>query len=188
MNEKISEQISAMFDNELDEQEHELLIRRLKHEPELQSSWLRYQVMGDAMRSNLNAASTGDMLKNIQREIASEPAISASDVSSAIAMRMVKPVAGLAIAASVAAMAIIGLQNIGQDGSSPFAQTPRLAQAQPATDIQRVSGTRWNRQQPETERRLNGYLVNHSEYTSSINLQGMINYARIAGYDSRKDK
>lgn len=187
MNEKMKEQVSTMFDNELDEQEHELLIRRLKQDDSMQSSWQHYQIIGNAMRNDLKTTSMSDMLTNIRHDIDNEPPISASEVSSRVAMRMVKPVAGLAIAASVAAMAIVGLQNVGQV-NSPVLQTPRLAQSLPATEIHRVSGTRWNQQQPETEMRLNGYLVNHSEYSSSFNLQGMINYARIAGYDSRKDK
>ncbi len=187
MNEKIGEQISAMFDEELEDQEQELLLHRLQRDPQMQSSWSRYQLIGDAIRHNLNAAAHPDLREDIRHEIEREPAIVSTSQSSVAGLRMMKPVAGLAIAASVAAMAIIGLQNIGQ-GQSPYQDAPRLAQTQPATSIQRVSGTRWNMQQPETENRLNGYLVNHSEYTSGISLQGMINYARIAGYDSRQDR
>lgn len=187
MNEKISEQLSALLDDELDEQEQELLLRRLKHEPGMQTSWSRYQLIGDAMRHSLNPASHPDLLHDIRRAIEHEPAIQSASQASPAGLRMMKPVAGLAVAASVAAMAIIGLQNMGQ-GESPYEDVPRLAQTQPATTIQRVSGTRWNMQQPDTEMRLNGYLVNHSEYTSAISLQGMINYARIAGYDSRQDR
>ena len=187
MNEKISEQISAMFDDELDEQEQELLLRRLKQDADLQSSWSHYQLIGDAMRHNLSPASHPDFLQDIGRRIEHEPAIESASKSTAGRLRMMKPVAGLAIAASVAAMAIIGLQNMGQ-GESPYDSVPRLAQTQPATAIQHVSGKRWNMQQPDTEMRLNGYLVNHSEYTSGINLRGMINYARIAGYDSRQER
>jgi sigma-E factor negative regulatory protein RseA len=187
MNEKISEQISAMFDDELDEQEQELLLRRLKQDADLQSSWSRYQIIGDVMRHSLNPASHPDLLQDIRHEIEHEPAIQSASKSTAGGLKMMKPIAGMAIAASVAAMAIIGLQNMGQ-GESPYNGVPRLAQTQPATAIQRVSGTRWNMQQPDTEMRLNGYLVNHSEYTSGINLKGMINYARIAGYDSRQER
>ncbi len=187
MNEKISEQLSAMFDEELDDQEQELLLHRLKQDPELQSSWSRYQLISDAMDHRLDTAAHPHMLQAIHDQIEQEPAITATSSSSSAGLRVFKPVAGLAIAASVAAMAIIGLQNLGQD-VSPYESSPRLAQTQPATAIQRVSGTRWNMQQPDTEMRLNGYLVNHSEYTSGISLQGMINYARIAGYDSRQDQ
>jgi len=187
MSEKINEQLSAMFDDELDQQEHELLLRRLKQEDGLKSSWSRYQLIGDAMRNNLNATSGSDLLSGIQQQLEQEPVLSASQTPARVRNRMMKPVAGMAIAASVAAMAIIGLQNIGQ-GESPEAGAQRFAQAPVNAPIQQVAGTRWNMQQPDTEQRLNGYLVNHSEHTSNISLQGMINYARIAGYDAAKKK
>jgi sigma-E factor negative regulatory protein RseA len=187
MSEKINEQLSAMFDDELDQQEHELLIRRLKLEDDLKSSWSRYQLIGDVMRNNIAALSTTDLRAGISQQIEQEPAVSTLKPKASMNTRMMKPVAGMAIAASVAAMAIIGLQNLGQ-GESPLTDVPRLAQAPSTAPLQRVSGTRWDMQQPETEMRLNGYLVNHSEYTSNISLQGMINYARIAGYDSTQNK
>jgi len=189
MKDKISEQISALFDDELEHEEHELLLRRLKQEAGLQQALSRYQIIGDAMRQHLSDAASVDLARKVSESIDAEPDIAAR-ASEARHMMLIKPVAGLAIAASVAAMAVIGLQDMGQF-QSPEQATPRLAQiqAQPQSHngiLRASAGTHWDRQQPETERRLNGYLVNHSEYTSNISLQGMINYARIAGYDSKK--
>ncbi|NOY66091.1 MAG: sigma-E factor negative regulatory protein [Gammaproteobacteria bacterium] len=184
MKDKIGEQISALFDGELEQQEHELLMRRLKQDTGLQGDFARYQIISDAMRDKLDTVTT-DLVQKVSGSIEHEDSIS-SQGSASKSVRLLKPVAGFAIAASVAAMAVIGLQGVGNIQEAPQI-SPRLAQVQPHTGILRVStGTRWDRQQPETERRLNGYLVNHSEYTSSISLQGMINYARIAGYDSKK--
>ena len=50
MKDKVYEQLSAMFDNELDEQEHELLLHRLKQDEEMQQAFARYQIMGDAVQ------------------------------------------------------------------------------------------------------------------------------------------
>jgi len=185
MKEKIGEQISAMFDDELEQEEHELLMHRLKQEGGLQQSLARYEIIGDAIRNNLNVAATTNLVQKVSQCIEREENIS-SQSAKIKQLRFLKPVAGLAIAASVAVMAVVGLQDAGQL-QNPQEASPRLAQAQPRAYVLPVSsGTRWDRQQPETEMRLNGYLVNHSEYTSSISLQGMINYARIAGYDSKK--
>ena len=181
MKDKINEQVSALCDDELEQHELELLMRRLKQDDDLQQSLARYQIIGDVMRQNLDKAATTNLADKVSKALESEQIAKPAN-----AYRLLKPVAGMAIAASVAVMAIVGLQDVGQFQDSGQV-TPRLAQTQPQTDILRVSsGTRWDRQQPETERRLNGYLVNHSEYTSNISLQGMINYARIAGYDSKK--
>lgn len=185
MKEKISEQVSALFDDELEQEEHELLMLRLKQEEGLQQSLAHYEIIGDAIRHNLNTAATTSLMQKVREVIKHENNISSQSVKSR-QLRVFKPVAGLAIAASVAVMAVVGLQDVGQL-QDPQQLSPRLAQSPVHSNIMHVSsGTRWDRQQPETERRLNGYLVNHSEYTSSISLQGMINYARIAGYDSKK--
>jgi len=180
MNDKITEQISALLDDEIEEHEQELLLKRLMQNPELQDTFSRYQLIGDSLRGESNASS---IAQSVSQQILSEEAHTQEELNSSIRMTMLKPVAGLAIAASVAAMAVVGVQNLGQNTDTGM--TPSLvAQTQPAANLRRV-GTHWNISQPETEMRLNGYLVNHSEYTSSINLQGMINYARIAGYDSK---
>ncbi len=184
MSEKLKEQLSAMLDDELDEQEYELLIHRLKQDRDLQSMWSRYQVVGEVMRQNLVNTAPADLAHKISQQIDHEPELEASDGMQSRGVRMLKPVAGLAIAASVAAMAVVGMQNVALN-QNPDTSVPRLVQTEHVSNIRRVSGTHWDMKQPETEMRLNGYLMNHSEYTSNISLQGMINYARIAGYDSQ---
>jgi len=186
MKDKIGEQVSALFDDELDENEHEMLLRRLKQEADLRGALSRYQIIGDSIRHNLDVAATTSMAQTVSSRIEQEENISTL-IASNKSSRILKPVAGLAIAASVAAMAVIGLQDMGDFQSvQPVPQRIVQVEPQPQVNVLPVaSGTHWDKQQPETERRLNGYLVNHSEYTSSISLQGMINYARIAGYDSK---
>ena len=70
MSDKLKEQLSAMLDNELDEQEYELLIHRLKQDRELQSMWSRYQVVGEAMRRNLVNTTTIDLVNKLRKQIA----------------------------------------------------------------------------------------------------------------------
>ncbi len=184
MSDKINEQISAMFDDELNAEEYELLIRRLKQDEQLQTNWQRYQLISDVLKNEKMTSPGQDFVGAVSQQIQQESAI---ELASTPVQRKpnswLKPVTGMAIAASVAAMAIVGIQNINPI-QSPTELVPTLAQSSLQQPIQTVSGTRWNMQQPETEMRLNGYLVNHSEYTSNISLQGMVNYARIAGYDS----
>ena len=180
MNDKIKEQISALLDDETEEHENELLLKRLMQNPGLQGTFSRYQLIGDVLRGEMHS---GNLVQAVSEQVRQEEPHTQEELNSSIRMTMLKPVAGLAIAASVAAMAIVGIQNMGQN-HNPEMNNSLVAQTQPADNLRRV-GTHWNVNQPETEMRLNGYLVNHSEYTSSINLQGMINYARIAGYDSK---
>lgn len=184
MSDKINEQMSAMFDDELNAEEYELLIRRLKQDEQLQANWQRYQLISDVLKKDNPIVHGDSFVGAVSKKIAQESTIKqASVASSGTHFSWLKPITGVAIAASVAAMAIVGIQNINP-GQSPAESVPALAQSPISQPIQPVAGTRWNMQQPETEMRLSGYLVNHSEYTSSISLQGMVNYARIAGYDS----
>lgn len=78
-----------------------------------------------------------------------------------------RPVAGFALAASVAVMAIIGIRFFNY----PPAQAPLLAEAKIPKD-----------NLPTVQAHLQHYLVNYSEYLDN-GMRGMLPYARIASYD-----
>jgi sigma-E factor negative regulatory protein RseA len=98
-----------------------------------------------------------------------------------------KPLAGLAVAASVAVVAVLAVQQARAPtpGTAQVATTSQPAQSQTYV---RVQGTRWqaqpgNVQAPQVDNRLNEYLVNHSEYAASGGMPGMLPYVRVVGYD-----
>lgn len=183
MTEKVKEQISALVDGELPESERALLVRRLATDQELRGTWERYHLIRDALRHELPDDVDGDMANRIMAAVEAEPPLSPQGGVSAGMRRAIKPLAGLAIAASVAALAIIGLQQLG--GQQPEG-LPRVATRDASSAYVQVAGTRWDLGRAEVESRLNGYLVNHNEYTSSTSLQGMLHYTRIAGYDAQQ--
>jgi len=185
MKDKLHEQLSALMDGELPDQEHELLIRRLKSDTDFQATWSRYHLIGDALRNGLPNQMDTHLAEHITQKIDREPAwhVAAKRVHN---LWFLKPAAGVAVAASVAVMALIAVQQSNNQQGPAETLAPRLVQAPINNNLYRVSGTRWNQAAPEVETHLNGYLVNHSEYSSNTNLQGMLNYARIAGYDSAR--
>ena len=67
-------------------------------------------------------------------------------------------------------------------GSQPMADVSSLI-APPPVKTAGASGTRWNVQRAELEQRLNNYLLNHMEYAAMGEMQGMLPYSRLAGYD-----
>ena len=94
-----------------------------------------------------------------------------------------RPAAGMAMAASVAALAILlfpKYSDIASDG--PGVQ---VASA-PSTVIYTTStGTRWkNLAEPTVESRLNRYLEDHSEYASPGGMSGVLPYASFVSYDA----
>lgn len=215
MNEKVDEQISALVDGELGSDEQEFLLRRLAQDKGLQGKWDRYHLISDALQNHLPERVDADLAQRISNVLEKEDALHGgklSSNSSGVAKRLVKSVAGLSIAASVAVFSIIGIQQYNllqvEEGASSVslasnALSPTANQKTPAanatiatnatistvnqTDVTpvyvRVSGTRWSHERSQVGSRLNNYLVNHNEYTSATNLQGLVNYSRIAGYD-----
>lgn len=184
MNDKVSEQISALADGELPDAEQELLLRRLAAEPALRQEWQRIHLMRDALHNELPAQLSPSLAERVMAAIEHEPAPVAEPAWRSAARRLGKPLAGLAVAASVAALAIIGLEQTFGPGSEPSAPAPQVASLDPtqAPAPQAQEGTRWD--QPQAGNRLNAYLVNHSEHAGS-SLPGMMNYVRIAGYDAQ---
>jgi len=185
MNEKVNKQLSAFMDGELPEQEHELLIRQLTRDPGMLDKLGSYHLIRDAMQNHLPVHVDSGLSQRISAAMADEPEHLQTDDTAPV-RQWLRPVAGFAVAASVAMMAVLGLQNISQPGLSPVLPELASVKIQPSL-IQPVStsGLRWN-VQPAIASRLNGYLVNHNESVSSTQLQGMLHYARIAGYEQKR--
>lgn len=185
MNEKVNEQLSAFADGELPEQEHEFLIRQLTHNQDLLGKWGRYHLIRDAMQNHLPVHVDGGLSERISVAMEDEPEHLQVGETPPV-KQWTRPLAGFAVAASVAVMAVLGLQNLSQPGGTPV--LPQLARIQPqASPLLPASsnGLHWNAQ-PAIASRLNGYLVNHNESVSSTQLQGMLHYARIAGYEQKR--
>ena len=112
MNEELDSQLSAMFDDELPQQECELLARRLSRDGDLKARWGRYAVMGAAIRAErgvrLNAAVAG----RVSAVLLAEPEFGTpvSAVAHPRSVRWWQPVAGVAVAAGVATLSILWLR------------------------------------------------------------------------------
>ncbi len=188
MNKKVDEQLSVFMDGELPDAEHELLIRQLTRDHGLLDKWGRYHLIRDAMLNHLPVHVDAGLPERISAAMEDEPEHLQAD-QQAMSRQWVRPLAGFAVAASVALVAVLGLQDVNQPGVTPV--LPEIASVQPQAPqvlpIQRasVNGLRWNAQ-PAIANRLNGYLVNHNESVSSNQLQGMIHYSRIAGYEQKR--
>jgi len=111
-NEELDSQLSAMFDDELPEQQCELLARRLARDENLKARWGRYAAIGATIRREQTVRQTSRFAQRISTAIASEPPLLAEPAgmrkkfANPAVRRWVKPVFGAALAASVAALAI----------------------------------------------------------------------------------
>ena len=112
MNEALRMQISAFVDGELPDNESELLLRRLSQDAEMRRQVAEYLQIGRLIRQDREIPGM-DQLRNriaaaIGEESAAEP-VKQTDVGS----KFMTPTTGIAIAASVAAVALIGLGQLG---------------------------------------------------------------------------
>jgi sigma-E factor negative regulatory protein RseA len=187
MSDRISEQVSALLDEELSAQETAVVLDQLREQEELRLRWGRYHLIGDVMRGE--AALTGDsqLRQRISERLATEPAIIAvpkRKTRTAAQRRWLRIGTGAGLAASVAVLAVVLSSRVSQL-SSPAA--PEIAAATPSAPVIYVKqpGIRWkNLSEPGIESQLNGYLVDHSEYASPGGIGGVIPYATFVGYDT----
>lgn len=176
---EVAEQLSALMDDELPEAERELLYRRLQGEPALRRQWERMHLIRDGLRGELSSLADRDFSERVHRALASGQAVAPLKAAARRGGgRGWKSLGGVAVAASVAVLAVVGVQHLQPPAQSP-AIVPQVATA-PTTDS---TGMRWDHETPEVQTQLTAYLVNHSEFSQATNFRGMMSYARVAGYD-----
>ncbi|MCG8434815.1 MAG: sigma-E factor negative regulatory protein [Gammaproteobacteria bacterium] len=187
MTEVLFEQLSALADGELDQVEAELLLARIQRDPELAKAWERYHLTGDAVRRSLAPVHDTDLASRVMAGIDAEGAVAQSKTDKRLggAFELLKPVIGLGVAASVAMVAVMSIQN-GGDDTLPSEVVPSAVITQTSTiDYSRVQPVNWNvTQQAEVKQQLNAYLINHNLHAGSRRLQGVNPYVHIAAYDT----
>jgi negative regulator of sigma E activity len=132
MSEQIHEQVSAFLDGELPDTETELLLKRLTRDAELRESFGRYALIGEALRGTSPSVLSKSFASRVNRAIDGEPMPAAAQLQIAKSPRWWRPLAGVGVAAGVAAFAIVALQQ--------RAASPNIAQVQPAALVKVAPG------------------------------------------------
>ncbi len=179
LDEGVLEEISAAMDGESPAQQAGTLLGKVASDAKLSEAWYRYHLLGDAMRGQVPDHIDLHMRHKTRESLVAEPTVLAPTKRLA---SLLKPVAGLAIAASVAALAVIGARQLLQlDSVEPV---PGIVQQRPA-GVERppVAVVSW---QPQTQAatRLNSYLVNYSEHRSNAAVPATLPYVRIVGRET----
>mgnify|MGYP003642498928 CR=1 FL=1 len=116
MNDALKIQISAFVDGELPAAEAELLTRRLSQDADLRRQAAEYFAIGRLMRGEQRIAGGADLRERIATAIAAEE--QAAEPLAATS-RWQRPAAGVAIAASVAVLALVGLRQMDAGNDLP---------------------------------------------------------------------
>jgi sigma-E factor negative regulatory protein RseA len=175
MKDKLHEQISALVDDELEEREQALLLRQLENDAELSGRLSRFQIISDALQNHLPSRLSSGFHARVQAALADEPPVQRQRSGFAV---LFKPAAGLALAASVAMVAVLSLQSTRQDPEA----VPAVASA-PTHDsyIRAAADDSVQSIDPlDVPQDLDIYLANHSEYAVS---RGILPYVRLVGHD-----
>jgi hypothetical protein len=125
MNDAIRMQISAFVDGELPQNEAELLLRRLCQNGNLRQQAAEFLAMGRAMRGERSVAGMANLRGRISAALDDTTFQEEPDVVSSVRPRFLRPLAGVAIAATVALAALLGLQqvSVGPEAESLPANT-----------------------------------------------------------------
>lgn len=212
MSDTLNEQLSAFLDGELPPEETDLLLKRLARDPDLRARLGRYGLVGDTLRGERTRASGGFALR-VSAALAAEPALEPVAAPAAVAPepapapaaaartargglpRWFRPVAGFAVAATVAGMAVFVLQrDPALTGEAPVAQVattaaaPTVPAAAPAASIAPAAALPSNGEPasyvtppagragvaPIPPAQLANYVVAHSEYSSPLGRRNVL--------------
>jgi sigma-E factor negative regulatory protein RseA len=153
-------------------------------------TWARYHLIGDVLRDQLTELAPPNFAAKLSTQIAQEPTILAPKTS---VRSWIRPVAGLAVAASVAAIVVAGVQHKFSfpdatpaivDTSTVEFTTPTVVAIAPSEDKRELSPPENLTAVPHAPRRLNGYLVKFNEQRSSVGVPGVNPYVRIVGFET----
>jgi sigma-E factor negative regulatory protein RseA len=191
MTDEMKEKISVLLDGQLTGEEGESAIDHLKESEALRRSWDRYHLIGDVMRGEGVRISAGGVAGEVSRRLQEEPAIVAipqrRDSKTGIASQRIgwmRPAAGAAIAASVAAAVVFTFPQVGDFSDG---QPVQVASAPAPVSYKERNGTRWkNLAGSKVESKLNRYLVDHSEFASQGGITGVHPYTSFVSYDSSR--
>lgn len=176
MTDAVNEQLSACLDGELPPAELDLLLKRLERNPELRAALGRYTAIGEALREARPVVASRSFADKVLAAVEQEPAAARRRVRIPPALiRGLRPVAGIGVAATVAAVAIFAVQRAGVAPGPVAANQPAAAPTsivaqnddEAASYIVPTPGsTSQSAFVPAT--RLTNYVVAHSEYSSPL--------------------
>ncbi|MEE8427099.1 MAG: sigma-E factor negative regulatory protein [Woeseiaceae bacterium] len=161
MNDAIKMQVSAFVDGELPDNEAELLVRRLSQDVELRQQVADYLAIGRVMRRESGVAGVERLRDRISAELDDRPSQDAADrAPTSNPSRLLRPLAGVAIAATVAVVAILGLRQTTGPGEPGVNEIPAAVAATDVTYTEPALGDDMLRQ----------YRLIHDEISSDFDV------------------
>ncbi len=169
----MNEKISALLDDELSARDRDRLLQEVGNDPVLRVAWERYHLIRAVLRKDIGIVMNSDLATRILSQIENDPAPRARPLGRLPMRHFTRLTAGLAIAASVAVVAVVSFKSTLLPGSDPVSAVATAPAAAPPAAPQ----TQLARTAPEDS--LSALLVKHNEFSRPTNMNGMISYVRV---------
>ncbi|ADE11512.1 sigma-E factor negative regulatory protein [Sideroxydans lithotrophicus] len=158
----MKQEISALMDGEMFEDQADALLDKLKRHPEVQQEWGNYHLIGDALRQPDHICK--NFGKSFHERLKAEPTVIAPYSRTTQRVRNF----ALSAVASVMALALVAWLSL-QVGSEPAPQVAMIPQ-------DNISAIR------PASAQVDDYLMAHQEYSPSADIHGAASYIRaVAG-------
>jgi len=172
MNDALEMQISAFIDDELPENESELLLRRLSQDAALRQQVSRYLEIGRLMRQDREVPGMGQLRGRIASVLGDE-LVQPQDEPKVVGSGLMTPTTGVAVAATVAAVALLGLSQL-QGPADPLLQRAVAIDDGPAAYTEPAVDQVLADQPNEM---LMQYYLSHSDSTAGLGPNGILTQA-----------
>lgn len=201
MHDRLKETLSALKDGHADELELRRLLNEMDNDPSLQQTWARYEMIGAVMREE--AVNTVDLSRGIRQAIDGEPM---DDVPArSLPQTETAPEAGAqgwqhwltggAVAAAVTLAVLLGVrldseqQPLVAENAVPVSQPESIAPSgpsvvadAPASPAELQVASQLQAELPEAQRKLQQYVLQHTEHAALNTGRGMMPFARVASF------
>ena len=176
MSKESLEHLSSLMDGELSRETGLFMTRRLSSDGTLGETWERYHLIRDCIRQPGSKQIVTGLRAKINASLEAE---ASPVVSSWKKHGWLKPVSGLAIAASVALMAIV--VTAPQSGEIPAAGDPNVSTAanQPFVSPNNLPLVPASQAVSYNSNRLNAYLLRHNQMARTAGRQGFVSFVPI---------
>jgi len=199
MGTKFEERVSALVDSELTSFESRRLITELEKDSALKERWGRYHLIGDVLRDEMPREVDPSFASRVMDRINEEVAPGSLSIKE---NAWLKPLAGVAITATVAVVSLLGLKNLTSEGGiSPEQIAKSERAAAPTQPVVAATGANGMVQPVSIEKssiegsqgkaeilkpvmsapRMNSYLATHAEFAAG---PGILPRVRVIGFEA----
>ena len=175
MNDALRTQISAFVDGELPDNESELLLRRLSQDAALRAQVAQYLAIGRMIRQDVEVPGLDGLRDRLAAALGDDVAPVEEAQQRVVGSRFMTPATGVAVAATVAALALVGLSQLDASIDPDLNGAVAIAYTEPA--VEQALANQPNQQLLE-------YVRRHDDSSADLGTNGTL--TRMVSFELRE--